>query len=345
MSSIFYDGYQTLTYNALFNFIIGNRGGGKTYWGKKWAIKDFINNGNQFVYLRRYKTELKTVKTFFNDISAEFPDIEFKVQGNNLLINGEKAGEAMALSTSKIMKSNSYPKVTKIIFDEFIIDKGVYKYLPKEVEYFLDLYETIARMRDVKVFFMANAITQTNPYFLYFDIELPYEKTRQTFFNDGTGRFLKKRTKPDPDVMIELVANEAFIEEKKKQRFGQLIAGTEYGSYAIENTFLRDNAVFIEKKNDLCRYLYSISYQGTTLGVWMDYKNGLIYLSWDTEKQNKLHYAFTTDDHKLNTLLVSSISKSGYLKQLFDGFKLGAVRFEAMDIKNIFHEMIRHVLI
>ena len=343
--SIFYDLYKTLTYNALYNFIIGNRGGGKTYGAKKWAINDFIKKGEQFVYVRRYKTELRTLKNFFNDIAQEFPDHEFKVEGMGLYIDGEKAGEAMALSTSKIMKSNSYPKVSKIIFDEFIIDKGVYKYLPNEVEYFLELYETIARMREVKVFFLANAITQTNPYFIYFDIELPYNKVVQTFYNNGDGRFVKKKNKEYPDLLIELVRNEEFIAEKKKQRFGQLIAGTQYFDYAIENTFLRDSSTFLEKKSERCRYLYSITYMGFTFGIWHDFKNGILYLSMDTEKENKINFAFTTDDHKLNTMLVSSIRRSGLLKQLFDGYKMGYLRFESMDIKNIFHDLLKEVTI
>lgn len=342
---IFYDGYQTLTYNALFNFIIGNRGGGKTYWSKRWAINDFIKNGNQFIYVRRYKTELRTAKTFFNDISQEFPGHDFEVKGNYLMVDGKRAGEVMALSTSKIMKSNSYPLVNKIIFDEFIIDKGVYKYLPNEVEYFLDLYETISRLRDVKVFFLANAITQTNPYFIYFDVELPYEKKVQTFYNNGSGRFTKKKNKPYPDVLIQLVRSDDFIAEKKKQRFGQLIAGTQYSDYAIENEFLRDSQTFIEKKAERCRYLYSITYAGFTFGVWHDFKNGILYLSFDTEKENRINYAFTTDDHKLNTMLVSTIRTSGYLKQLFDGFKMGFLRFESMDIKNIFHDLLKEVSI
>ena len=343
--SIFNDGYKTLTYNALFNFIIGNRGGGKTYWSKRWAVNDFIKNGNQFIYVRRYKAELRTAKTFFNDIGDEFPGHSFEVKGTSLMVDDKKAGEVMALSTSKIMKSNSYPKVNKIIFDEFIIDKGVYKYLPNEVEYFLDLYETISRLRDVKVFFLANAITQTNPYFIYFDIELPYNKKTQTFYNNGTGRFVKKKNKPYPDVLIELVRSEEFIAEKKKQRFGQLIAGTQYSDYAVENEFLRDSSSFIEKKSERCRYLYSITYTGFTFGVWHDFKNGILYLSNDREKENKINYAFTTDDHKLNTMLVSTIRTSGYLKQLFDGFKMGFLRFESMDIKNIFHDLLKEVSI
>ena len=342
---IFYDGYKTLTYNALYNFIIGNRGGGKTYWSKRWAINDFIKNKKQFIYVRRYKTELRTVKTFFNDVAEEFDGHEFEVKGNVLMVDGEKAGEAMALSTSKIMKSNSYPNVNKIIFDEFIIDKGVYKYLPNEVEYFLDLYETIARLRDVKVFFLANAITQTNPYFIYFDVELPYNKMVQTFYNNGDGRFIKKKLKDFPDVLIELVRNDEFIAAKKKQRFGQLIVGTQYSDYAIENDFLRDSSTFIEKKNDRCRYLYSIQYRGFTFGIWHDFKQGLLYLSLDLEKENKISFAFTTDDHKLNTMLVSSIARNGYLKQMFDNYKMGSLRFESMDIKNIFHDLLKEVAI
>ena len=342
---IFYDGYKTLTYNALFNFIIGNRGGGKTYWSKKWAIADFIKTGNQFVYVRRYKPELITTKNFFADIMDEFPDHEMKSDGKHFKIDGKIAGYAMALSTSKILKSNPYPKVTKIIFDEFIIDKGVYHYLPNEVEYFLDLYETIARLRDVKVFFLANAITQTNPYFIYFDIELPYGKYTQAFYNNGDGRFSKKKCKDYPDVLIELVQNEDFINEKRKQRFGGLISGTKYGGYAIENKFLRDSTTFIEKKADKCRFLYSINYMGYVFGIWLDSTAGLIYLSFDLEADNKINFAFTTADHKLNTMLVSSVKQSGYLSQMFEAYKMGNLRFESMDIKNIFHELLREVTI
>ena len=84
---------------------------------------------------------------------------------------------------------------------------------------------------------------------------------------------------------------------------------------------------------------------GFTFGIWHDFKNGILYLSQDTEKENKINFAFTTDDHKLNTMLVSSIRRSGLLKQLFDGYKMGYLRFESMDIKNIFHDLLKEVTI
>ena len=57
-TSIYYDISDTLTHNALYNFIIGERGCGKTYSSKKFAIRRFLKTGEQFIYLRRYKSEL-----------------------------------------------------------------------------------------------------------------------------------------------------------------------------------------------------------------------------------------------------------------------------------------------
>ena len=61
----YYDISDLLSYNKILNFVIGQRGGGKTFCAKKWCINDFIKSGgkNQFVWVRRYKTEMKKLKT------------------------------------------------------------------------------------------------------------------------------------------------------------------------------------------------------------------------------------------------------------------------------------------
>lgn len=339
----YYNGYQTLTHNSLYNFIIGNRGGGKSFWAKYWAINDFIKNGHEFIYLRRYSKELKTIKNYFSDVAEFFPNHSFDIKGRNFIIDEQKAGECLVLATSKIEKSSSFPKVNKIIFDEFIIDKGVYHYLPNEVEYFLEFYETVARTREVKTFFLANAITQTNPYFLYFDIELPYNKTVQTFYNNGKGKFSKRKNKESPDVLIELVANKDFIEMKNSTRFGQLVSGTKFGSYAIDNNFLRDKQAFIEKKGANARYSFKMIYNQNIMGVWVDYVGGCFFVSDDTDPKSKVVFAFTTPEHEPNTLLITTISKNILLKNFFDTFKNGGVRFETMNIKNVFYEMLKYI--
>lgn len=73
---MWYNPHELLSHNCLFNFVVGNRGAGKTYGvAKKWAIKTFLKTGKQFIYLRRYKTELDDIPNFFADIIAnnEFP--------------------------------------------------------------------------------------------------------------------------------------------------------------------------------------------------------------------------------------------------------------------------------
>lgn len=78
------------------------------------------------------------------------------------------------MSIANILKSSSYEKVDTIIFDEFLIDKGSYHYLQNEVTQLLDVIETVARLRDIRVIFLGNAISITNPYFNYFNLTLPY---------------------------------------------------------------------------------------------------------------------------------------------------------------------------
>lgn len=317
--------YESMSYNALFNFIVGPRGNGKTFGFKKWAIKDFLKTGNQFVYVRRYKEEMKKMKTFFNDIQDEFPEVEFQVDKGCLWINKQVAGYYIPLSTSKIMKSVAFPEVTKICFDEFIIErKGVYHYLNDEVTYFLELYETIARMREVKVYFLSNALTVTNPYFAYFKISMPH------------GKNIARKG----EILIQVCKDQEFIESKKNTRFGKLIAGSKYAKYSIENEFVMDSKTFIQRKTENARYLFTMQYKGNNYGVYIDYKAGLMFVSNSVDSTCKLIYAMTTDDHSPNTMLLKSKRQSVMIKMLVEQYNLGNVRFEDINIKNIVTDVI-----
>lgn len=318
---------KTLTYDSLFNFIIGNRGGGKTFGAKKKAIDRFLKTKEQFVYVRRFKTELRKIKEFFNDICGFYPEHTFDVKDEKFIIDGETAGFYMPLSTAKVNKSVPYPNVWLIIFDEFIIEKGVYHYLPNEVTCFLELYSTIARLRDVKVFFLANAITMTNPYFLYFDICLPYGKD-----------IMKKG-----DTLIEMVQDKEYINVANQTRFGKLVQGTEYGQYAIENKFILDNNTFVEKKTSNSNYTFAIIYKGHKFGIWTDLKEGKQYVSEDLDPSNKLEYALTLDDHTPNTLLLKGY-KTSLVNSFLRSYKLGLVRFESVKIKNICADLLKLTL-
>lgn len=316
---MFYNPHDLLTHNALFSFVIGNRGAGKTYSSKKWAIKDFLKTGAQFIYLRRYKTEFDDFKNFFADVSSEFPDVTFEVKGKLLLINGELAGYGIALSTALTKKSVSYHLVNKIIFDEFVIDSKIIHYLSNEVTMFLEFYETVARMRDnVRALFLSNAVSVVNPYFMYWNIK---PKSNRRFTKHG-------------HILIEFVKNQEFVDAKYKTRFGQIIKGTKYGDYAVENVYLKDNNNFVGKKTGDARFEFSIVYNEYTYGFWTDYREGKCYVSRDYDPSSLLQFAVTDSEHKPNMMLIKSANKSHLLKGAIDAYQGGWLWFEDIQIKN-----------
>src|SRR5690554_7668553 len=116
-----------LSYNALFNFVIGVRGGGKSFGTLQFCVNRFLKYGEEFIYLRRYETELDNSKpTLFQALLTEgkFPGYELFVKGERMYAKkGDQQkcmGYTMALSTSMKKKSIPFAKVKWIIFEEFM---------------------------------------------------------------------------------------------------------------------------------------------------------------------------------------------------------------------------------
>lgn len=65
-------------------------------------------------------------------------------------------------------------------------------------------------MRDIRVFMLANSVTVTNPYFIYFDLKLPYNSDIVTYKNGL--------------ILVQYMKNEDYRKAKKQSRFGQLVA-------------------------------------------------------------------------------------------------------------------------
>lgn len=320
----YWDISKPLAYNAFLNFITGNRGGGKTYGSKKWCINHFLKTGQKFLWVRRYKTEFQGNSTFFGKVCMEFPGHNFAVKGENYVVDGKQCGKAVVLSTSRMKKGAEYPDFDSIFFDEFLIDKGVYHYLPGEVEVFLDLIDTVFRGRnDVRVFCLANTITVANPYFNYFKIVPP----------EGVGIICKN------DVLCEIVADPEFIEAKSKTRFGQIISGTAYGAYNIEAGFRQDDDTFIGKREGKCRYMYTLVYKGESLGVWSNMEQGKLFVCEQIDKTCPLKFVLTLDDMRPNTLLLSTANRSFCLKGFIENFRYGNVFCENQNIKKMVFEI------
>ena len=339
MAELYWDIRKPLSYNCLWNFILGMRGGGKTYGALKWCTEQYLKNKKngikwEFLYVRRMKAELRKLTTMrggrlFNAVQREFPEHTLTAESDTLYCDGEIMGYSQALSTASILKSDAFPNVRVIVFDEFIIDnRGTYHYLADEVTKFLDLYETVARGRDVIVLFLSNAVTVTNPYFDFFHLDKPHNGDIQRF---GEGK----------QILVQNFVNPALSAIKKQTRFGQIIDGTEYVDYAYDNEWLLDNMDFIEKKTQRSRYYLTLRYKDSYIGIWFDDLQWLFYISGDYDLQWKHVYSVTTDDHKPNVMLLNAGKKLPWLKELIDAYQNGAVRYESVKLKNWFRDIMR----
>ena len=333
---MYWDITKPLSYNCLWMFIIGMRGGGKTYGSLKWCVEQYLAHRKkgikwQFLYVRRMKTELEKLTIMrggrlFNAVKNEFPTHTLKAESNTLTCDGEICGYGQPLSTASVLKSDSFPDVWCIVFDEFIIDNsGTYHYLKDEVTKFLDLYETVARGRNVKVFFLSNAVSITNPYFDFFHLNKP---------NGNIQRF-------GQEILVENFVSKELSQIKKESRFGTIIKGTEYAEYAYDNEWLMDNNDFIEKKKKNCQYYLTLRYKDNNIGIWLDNDNWIFYISNDVDLQYGIKYSVTTDDHKPNIMLFSAGKKLGWLKNLITAYERGCVRYENIKLKNWFRDIMR----
>lgn len=334
---MYFDLQEVLSYNALINFIVGERGVGKTYSTKKFCINDYLKKGNQFVYLRRYENELKeSCEGFFDGLIAnhEFTGHEFKIVKRHrtfiMMCDDEIMGFGLNLSTASQLKSKEFPNVKNLIFDEFIIDKGVVHYLSNEVHCFLDICETLFRLRSFRAFLLGNAISSVNPYFNYFHITTPYNNTMKTY--------------QDGEILFCYIKNEAYRQAKRQTRFGRLIEGTEYGQYAIDNQWLRENKSFIEKRPEKAKFYFTMQYANNTFGIWADSASSKIYISKDYDPSCPIVFTLNTSDHNEKTRLIS-MRRSDFFKNLLEHYRLGLLCFETQAVKNLLIDVINQYAI
>ena len=328
----YYSFNKLLSYQATYNFIVGGRGIGKTYGAKVLAIQDAIKKHEEFIYLRRYKSELKGRFSFFSDLLSEFPEEEFRIDGLTAQIKDPIAksgwrtiGYFAALSTSQTLKSVSYPKVTKILFDEFIIEKGSIHYLPNEVKIFNDFYSTVDRWKDkTKVFFIANSISVMNPYFIEFDIKPEPDKP-----------FIRMA---DGFLVAHFPDSEAFKRSVLKTKFGKFIASTnsEYVNYAVESQFADNNENLIDKKTKEARYYCTIETKSGLFSVWINLPNFYIQ-----EKRPKQEVIWTLVPEKMTEDKTLVVYSDKLMQMLRSAFRNGNIWFDTPKARNIFTEVFR----
>lgn len=322
---------RLFSYNAFINFVMSPRGNGKTYSCKKYIVNNFKKKGKQTVFVRRTQVEIDNVKQkFWDNMSLEFPNYEFSIEGNIGLIDGEVAVHFIALSTSLNRKSDEFPHVNFIAFDEYIITKTTYnRYLKNEMIILLDLFETVFRTRtDGKVLLMANSVSFVNPFFSFFDI-----------FPDKTKRFTKWK---NGLICLEYFTSSAFIENKKQTPFGQLVDGTLYSQYAIDGEVLEDTSDFIsERGNYKYKFICAFKYESFKIGVWQNLDLYSVYCDYKIENDNINKFCMRLDEQEEGYIYYKGYrGYSHKLNLVKDRATMGDIYFQTQEIKKIMQDRI-----
>lgn len=171
--------------NAQYYMAIGERSNGKTYSALDYCLENYFKTGEQFAYLRRFNEDIKkknlsqlfaahcengTISKYSGGLlnTVDYTAGKFRLglalpDGTPPQYASEYIGHAFDLNSMEHYKSISFPKITTIVFDEFLSRQG---YLPKEFILFTNALSTIIRQRNnVKIIMLGNTVNQYCPYF------------------------------------------------------------------------------------------------------------------------------------------------------------------------------------
>ncbi len=271
-----YDPSAVLGNTCPIAIVTGARSFGKTYGWKKRCIKDFLEKGWTWAYLRTFDQEIKDIladgpEAFFSDImrNDEFPGYRFRCMGRLMQIGKVKDGEEvedwktmgqfLALTKAQSYKGKAVANMHWVVFDEFIRETRVPPYPKNCVEMLINLWETLDRREDrVRIVMLANAADVVNPYFVEWHITPPP---------------VGKSKRVDVGVAQVFVQNcwsKKFEECADDSNIGRLTRGSKYASYAQMNQFKNDTKTFVEQRPKRSAPTRNIKWGHTTFSLWMD---------------------------------------------------------------------------
>lgn len=189
----YYSMKKLLATGARYLIAFGERSNGKTYQALEYALTQYVKHGGQTAILRREKEDFrgKRAGAYWDNLICNGEGVNrvkelthnkyetityyagkwflsyYDEDLNKYINSPEPFAYAFALSEMEHEKGNSYPKITQIIFDEFMTRGSNGRgYLPDEFILFMNTLSTIIRQRDnVKVIMCANCISKFCPYF------------------------------------------------------------------------------------------------------------------------------------------------------------------------------------
>lgn len=252
---------KILEHEAVFIFIYGGRGTGKTYG----TLKESVESQRKFIYLRRLQSqvdiakreELQPFKKLNEDLGwniQPFPVnkyisafYETDINDDDKVIPvGSSKGLMTSLSTFSNLRGVDGSDIELMILDEFIPELNE-RPIKGEADALFNAYETINRNRElngeppIKLLCLANSNRIDNPLFMELGLIRKAEQIRKNgneFIYDAKRKML----------LIDLYMSK-ISEDKAETSLYKLTRGTEFYNMAIKNAFINEERGRIESKN------------------------------------------------------------------------------------------------
>lgn len=232
--------------NCEYNILLGERANGKSYSVKDEVLKNAWQNKEEFIYLRRWREDIRRVSiiNYFADMDIKkytkgnYDSIEV-YQGGIYFANekpdgkkerGQLIGHAIPLTGETHFKSQLFPKVSTVIYEEFITDSG---YLRNEPDTLMSLISTIFRRRSGRVFLIGNTMSRVCPYFSAWQLEnVPRQKMGTIEIYKFNTKRLDENNEP---VIINIAVEYCESTSTSSMIFGSTSSMAVGGAWQTEN--------------------------------------------------------------------------------------------------------------
>lgn len=344
----FYDWEKTLSYDADITIVIGSRGIGKTFGIRKQSVKDFLRDGSRFVECVRFKNSLSGIsRGYFNRIGrlSDFKGYVFMTDSAYMYIaedpgdgkrpKWELLGYFVALSDYQMMKTHTFDKVRRIIFDEFTLDRfdRFHRYLQNEYGILANMVDTLSRelpdgtTTKPRVYLLGNACDIANPYFAAYNI--------------GTDITYGYRWYNNKTVLLHYVDPGKYAADKSKNTVaGRMFVNSSAGDVAVSNEFQHMNSEFVMRKTKNAKFSFGIKLNGYIYGIWVDISEGYYFVTSKVPNNTgRPIYYLSRNDASVN--YIAAKSAGDLMKYVGEVYYLGLLRYESEEVQMRFEEVLQ----
>lgn len=338
----FYDGTKLLSLMDVngdkpeIYLCTSNRSAGKTTYFGRMLVNNFLKHGRKFIIIYRFDYELKgCADKFFKDIGGlffpYFQMIEKSMSRGvyyELFIQApswdspKSCGYAIALNKADQIKRLSHllSDAYCMLFDEFQSETN--HYCNDEVQKFLSIHTSIARgqgkqVRYLPVYMLSNAVTLINPYYVALGI---------TARLNAKAKFLRGE-----GWVLEQGFVDSAAQAQKESAFNRAFKAEKYVGYAASNTYLNDNAAFVDKVDGIGKYMATLKYEGRDYAIREYAEQGIIFCDDRADMTYPFKLTVTKDDHDINYVMLKK--NDAYLTLLRWYFEKGCFRFKDLRCK------------